>query len=342
MKPYISTGRLPPNESVAMLVAEAHRRFRDVVEGENSQVYPALAQARRDLFGVCVASTRGETYTAGDAEHEFSIMSVSKPFLFALVCDVIGVDAARDRLGVNSTGLPFDSLCAIERSIDGRTNPMVNAGAIAATSLVPGATSEAKWRFIHDGMSLFAGRALAVNGEVYASASATNYRNRSIACMLRSRHRIYFDVDEATALYTRQCSLNVTARDLSVMAATLADGGVNPLTNTRVVDSTICHYVLAVMSTAGMYETSGDWLYNVGLPGKSGIAGGILAVSPGKGGLGVFAPPLDRAGNSVKGQLVARFLSERLGLDLFGSQPVRSRPTLRPVSSGARRYTRRV
>jgi glutaminase len=325
-----------------MLVAEAHRRFRDVVDGENSQVYPALAQARRDLFGVCVASTRGETYTAGDAEHEFSIMSVSKPFLFALVCDVIGVDAARDRLGVNSTGLPFDSLCAIERSIDGRTNPMVNAGAIAATSLAPGTTGDAKWRFIRDGMSLFAGRTLAVNGDVYASASATNFRNRSIAWMLRSRDRIYFDVDEATALYTRQCSLNVSARDLSVMAATLADGGVNPLTNTRVIDSTICHYVLAVMSTAGMYETSGDWLYNVGLPGKSGIAGGILAVSPGKGGLGVFAPPLDRAGNSVKGQLVARFLSERLGLDLFGSQPVRSRPTLRPVAPRARRHTRRV
>jgi glutaminase len=191
-------------------------------------------------------------------------------------------------------------------------------------------------------MSLFAGHTLAVNGEVYASASATNYRNRSIAWMLRSRHRIYFDVDEATALYTRQCSLNVSARDLAVMAATLADGGVNPLTNTRVIDSTICHYVLAVMSTAGMYETSGDWLYNVGLPGKSGIAGGILAVSPGKGGLGVFAPPLDRAGNSVKGQLVARFLSERLGLDLFGSQPVRSRPTLRPVAPPARRHTRRV
>ena len=342
MRPYVSTGRLPPNESVATIVAESHRRFRGVVEGQNSPVYPALAEVPRDLFGVCVASTRGDTYAAGDADRAFSIMSVSKPFVFALVCGVIGTQEARDRIGANSTGLAFDSLCAVERSSDGRTNPMVNAGAIATTSLVPGASSEAKWRFIHKGLSLFAGRTLSLNSDVYASASATNHRNQSIARLLRSRDRIYCDVDEATDLYTRQCSLNVSARDLAVMAATLADGGVNPLTNTRVVDATTCHYVLAVMCTAGMYETSGDWLYNVGLPGKSGIAGGILAVSPGKGGLGVFAPPLDASGNSVKGQLVARFLSERLGLDLFGSQPALAQATLRPASPRTRRHTRRV
>jgi len=324
-----------------MLVAEAHERFRHVAEGETAQVYPALAEARRDLFGLCVTSTHGETYAAGDAEHEFSIMSVSKPFVFALVCGTIGVEEARDRLGVNSTGLPFDSLCAVERSSDGRTNPMVNAGAIATTSLVPGDTSDAKWQFIHDGLARFAGRDLSMNHEVYASASLTNHRNQAIARLLRSRNRLYFDADQATDLYTRQCSLNVSARDLAVMAATLADGGVNPLTKRKVIDPQTCHYVLAVMSTAGMYETSGDWLYNVGLPGKSGIAGGILAVSPGKGGLGVFAPPLDREGNSVKGQLVARFLSERLGLDLFASRPAAPRPELRPAPTRTRRHTRR-
>lgn len=322
MDAFVSNGRLPPNDTVAALVAEAHRRFRSVTEGHNSQVYPALAAARSDLFGVCIASTGGETYMAGDAEHEFPIMSVSKPFVFALVCQAIGVDQARDQLGVNSTGLPFDSLCAIERSEDGRTNPMVNAGAIATTSLVPGATTGAKWRFIQQGLSQFAGRTLSVNRDVYASASATNHRNQSIARALRSRDRIYFDVDDTTDLYTRQCSLNVSAKDLAIMSATLADGGVNPLTMARVIDPAICHYVLAVMATAGLYETSGDWLYSVGLPGKSGIAGGIIAASPGKGGVGVFAPPLDKAGNSVKGQRVARFLSERLGLDLFVSQPV--------------------
>jgi glutaminase len=197
----------------------------------------------------------------------------------------------------------------------------VNAGAIATTSLVPGATFEAKWQFIHDGLSRFAGRKLPLNDEVYASASATNYRNQSIARLLQSYGRIYTDPAEATDLYTRQCSLNVSARDLAVMGATLADGGVNPLTGKRLMSPMTCHYTLAVMATAGLYETSGDWLYDIGLPGKSGIGGGIVTVSPGKGGLGTFAPPLDKAGNSVKGQLVARFLSQRLGMDLFVSMP---------------------
>ncbi len=161
-----------------------------------------------------------------------------------------------------------------------------------------------------------------MNDEVYASASDTNFRNRSIVQLLHSLGRVYCDPMEAVDLYTRQCSLNVSARDLAVMGATLADGGINPLTKQRVVDASVCHYALAVMATAGLYETSGDWLYDIGLPGKSGIGGGIVTVSPGKGGLGTFAPPLDAAGNSVKGQHVAKFLSHRLGMDLFVSAPV--------------------
>jgi glutaminase len=204
---------------------------------------------------------------------------------------------------------------------DGRTNPMVNAGAIATTSLVPGKTLADKWKFIHDGLSKFAGRKLPMNEEVLKSASETNFRNRSIAQFLLSVNRIYCEPMEAVDLYTRQCSLNVSAKDLAVMGATLADGGVNPVTKERVVDPAVCHYALAVMTTAGLYETSGDWLYDIGLPGKSGIGGGIVTVSPGKGGLGTFAPPLDKAGNSVKGQLVAKYLSQRLGMDLFVSQP---------------------
>jgi hypothetical protein len=164
---------------------------------------------------------------------------------------------------------------------------MVNAGAIATTSLVPGTTVEAKWRFLHEGLSRFAGRELALNEEVYACASQTNFRNRSIACLLQSFDRIYFDPAEATDLYTRQCSLNVSAKDLAAMGATLADGGVNPLTRERVVDAMVCHYTLAVMTTAGLYETSGDWLYDIGLPGKSGISGGIVTVSPGKADWGL-------------------------------------------------------
>jgi glutaminase len=306
---------------VQTLVSDAHARFQSNTEGKNSQVYPALARVPSDLFGVCIVGSSGSVYAAGDVDYEFSIMSVSKPFVFALVCELLGPAAMREKIGANATGLPFNSLAAVEGSVDGRTNPMVNAGAIATTSLVPGASEDEKWKFIHDGLSRFAGRTLPLNEEVYASASETNFRNRSIAWLLETRNTIYSNPREATDLYTRQCSLNVSARDLAVMGATLADGGVNPITKERVVDASVCHYALAVMTTAGLYETSGDWLYDIGLPGKSGIGGGIVTVSPGKGGVGTFAPPLDAAGNSVKGQLAAKFLSQRLGMDLFVSQP---------------------
>ena len=323
---YISTGHLPSPDEVQSLVAEAYERFKKNTEGVNSDVYPALERIPANLFGLCIAATSGDIFSAGDSDFEFAIMSVSKPFVFALVCQSIGGEQAREKLGANSTGLPFNSLTAIERGVDGRTNPMVNVGAIATTSLVPGTTIEAKWKFIHDGLSRFAGRKLPLNEEVYACASQTNFHNQSIARLLQSYGRIYFDPAQATDLYTKQCSLNVSARDLAVMGAALADGGVNPLTRERVVDAIVCHYTLAMMTTAGLYETSGDWLYDIGLPGKSGISGGIVTVSPGKGGLGTFAPPLDGAGNSVKGQLVAKFLSQRLGMDLFVSEPEKSRP----------------
>jgi glutaminase len=274
-----------------------------------------------DLFGLCVAGVGGNLFAAGAAETEFTIMSVAKPFVYALVCQEFGREEVRRLVGVNATGLPFNSVEAVERSGDGRTNPMVNAGAIAVTSLVPGADAAEKWRFVEDGLARFAGRELALDDEVYASAGATNQRNQSLAQLLKSRDRLYADPAEAVDLYTRQSCLSVTARDLAVMGATLADGGVNPLTREEVVEAETCHCTLAVMTTAGLYETSGDWLYDIGLPGKSGIGGGIVTVAPGKGALGTFAPLLDAAGNSVKGQLAAAFLSRRLGLDLLVSAP---------------------
>jgi glutaminase len=303
------------------LLYTAHEQFGTNSDGRNSDVYPALATVPDNLFGLCLTGIDGALYAVGDAEYPFAIMSVSKPFVFALVCQALGAEQARARLGVNATGLPFNSVMAVELNEARLTNPMVNSGALATTSLVPGATADEKWRFIHAGLSRFAGRTIELNDEVYQSARATNDRNHGIARLLQSYGRLYFDAIETTDLYTRQCSLNVTARDLAVMGATLADGGVNPLTRERVIDASVCRPVLAVMATAGMYETSGDWLYDVGLPAKSGIGGGIVAIAPGKGGLGAFAPPLDAAGNSVKGQLAARFLSEQLGLNLFASKP---------------------
>jgi glutaminase len=317
---YVSSGRLPPAAFVASVVEEAYERYRGNREGANAELYPALAGADTDAFGVCVAGTDGALFAAGNAGAPFSIMSVSKPFVFAIVCESLGAWRARELLGANGTGLPFNSLEPVMRG-DGRTNPMVNPGAIAASALVPGGDLEQRWLTILDGLSGFAGRPLAIDEETYASVTETNTQNRAIAAALAERGLLSSSPEEAVELYTRQCVVQATATDLAVMGATLADGGVNPLTQARVVDAEVCRYTLAVMTTAGLYETSGDWLYDVGLPGKSGIGGGIVTVSPGKGGLGTYAPPLDAAGNSVKGQLAARFLSRRLGLDLFVSRP---------------------
>lgn len=321
LPPYISTGHLPPPDRAQALVNEAYARFRVNDQGANASYYPALARVPRDLFGVCIVGVNGAVYEAGDTDYPFTIMSVAKPFTLALVLQTVGLQEARAKLGMNATGRPFNSIMAIELHPERLTNPMVNSGALAAVSLAPGKTAEAKWQSIHATLSRFAGRTLALNDEVYASASASNSRNQAIARIMHDYGRLYFDPVETTAIYTRQSSLNVTARDLAVMAATLADGGVNPLTKERVINSEICPPVLADMATAGLYETSGDWLVDIGLPGKSGVGGGIITTAPGKGGLGTFAPPLDVAGNSVKGQLAARFLSEQLGLNLFASAP---------------------
>jgi glutaminase len=274
-----------------------------------------------DLFGIAVVATNGDVHSVGDALHPFTIQSISKAFVFALVLEAIGADEARRRLGVNSTGLPFNSVMAIELGQDRTTNPMVNSGAIATTSMVPGHDAAAKWRFIQDGLSRFAGRRLEVDQHVYESEAAANRRNQGIAHLLDGYEMLHFDPDEATDVYTRQCSLAVTARDLAIMGATLADGGVNPVTGRRVVGAATARAVLAVLATAGLYERSGDWLFDIGLPGKSGVSGGIVTMAPGKGGLGTFSPPLDRAGNSVRGVLVTRDLSRALGLDVFASRP---------------------
>lgn len=318
--PAVSTGGLPDTKVVQALVAEAHNRYKSLNEGAMADYIPALARTDRKLFAICVADTGGALYSAGDAGYEFTIQSVAKPFVFALVCQALGGGEARRKIGVNSTGLSFNSVMAIEMNDTRTMNPMVNAGAIATVSLAPGATANAKWNFIREGLSGFAGRELTVNEEVYESEAATNQRNQGIARLLESYGRMYFDPLEATDVYTRQCSLNVTTKDLAVMGATLADGGVNPITKKQVVDAERCKRVLAVLATAGMYEQSGDWLYEVGLPGKSGVSGGIVTISPGKGGVGTFSPPLDESGNSIKGQLATKFLSERLGLNLFASK----------------------
>jgi glutaminase len=318
---WISTGKLPSDEEIRSIVETGYERFRHDDSGRVADYIPALAKASPDAFGVCVAGVHGRVFALGDAETEFTIQSISKLFVFALVCDVLGPDEARQRLGVNSTGLPFDSVMGVELNEDRTMNPMVNAGALATTSLVPGTTAEEKFARIVTALSAFAGHPLEVDEEVYESESANNDRNRGIAHLLNGYGRMYCDPDLATDIYTRQCSLRVSAHDLAVMGATLADGGVNPRTGVRALAPSTCKRVLPVLATAGLYERSGDWLYDVGLPGKSGVSGGIVTVSPGKGGVGTWSPPLDDAGNSVRGRHMTAYLSERLGLNLFTSSP---------------------
>lgn len=319
---YVSTGHLPRDARVESAVAGCHRDLSAVVDGTVSDVYPVLAQANPALFGIAVVGVDGHEFLAGDVDVPFALMSVAKPFVFALACEHHGIDAVVDHVGVDATGQAFNSLAAIEARADGRTNPMVNPGAIACTGMLAGPGGlrgvEVAWEGLRDGLSAFAARDLSLDDRVLESARASNQRNRAIAQLLHALGRLP-DPDLALDLYTRQSCLAVTARDLAVMGATLADGGVNPVTGHRVVGAEVAARTLAVMTTAGLYETSGQWLVRVGLPGKSGIGGGIVTAAPGKGGLGTFSPPLDPAGNSVRGVLAAARLSRELGLDLFGS-----------------------
>lgn len=315
----VSTGSLPGWDQVEELVRAAHERYQDRDVGEVADYIPVLADVDPHLFGVCVVEAGGAVHAAGDTAFEFSIQSISKAFVYALVCEAYGHEKALERVGVNNTGLPFNSVVAVELNDGHPMNPMVNAGALATTALVPGHTPAEQWEHVRTGLSRFAGRQLELDGEVYRSESATNTRNKAIARLLESYGRIDVDPLDVVDVYTRQCALRVDARDLAVMGATLADGGVNPVTGERVVSAHVCRDTLAVLASTGMYERSGEWLFEIGLPAKSGVSGGIVAVAPGKGGIGTFSPPLDPAGNSVRGQRATAYLSRALGLNVFAS-----------------------
>ena len=315
------TGDLPAESHIAALLREAHERYADLRTGAVADYIPVLAEADPTDFGLSLTEVDGTVHRVGDSQVEFSIQSISKAFVLALVCEQIGHEEVHRIVGVNNTGLPFNSVIALELNHGSPMNPMVNAGAIATTALMPGDGAEAKWTAVQEGLSRFAGRPLALDERVLRSESGSNHRNQGIADLLTAYGRLLGDPAEMVDVYTRQCSLRVTADDLAVMGATLADGGVNPVTGERVVSAEVCRDTLSVLAACGMYETSGEWLFEIGLPAKSGVSGGIVAIAPGKGALGAFSPPLDRAGNSVRGQRACAFLSRALGLNLFASLP---------------------
>lgn len=315
----VATGALPPGTRMEDPLSAAYDWALARRDGAVADYIPILAQADPEAFGLCIADVDGGVYERGDTRIRFSIQSISKAFVYALVCEALGHERALDVVGVNNTGLPFNSVVAIELNDGHPMNPMVNAGAIATTGLVPGATADDRWRAIRDGLSRFAGRPLEVDDEVYRSEAATNSRNRAIAELLHSYGRIEDDPLAVVDLYTLQCALSIDARDLAVMGATLADGGVNPLTGEKVVSADVARDTLAVLAANGLYERSGEWLFEIGLPGKSGVSGGLVTVAPGKGSVAAYAPRLDFAGNSVRGQVASAYLSRVLGLNVFAS-----------------------
>jgi glutaminase len=300
------------------VVTKAHRDFSGLKEGKNAEYIPVLAKVDPKLYGITLITVDGAVYETGDVKHGFSIQSVSKVFTAARLLEDLGKDALEKKIGANATGQPFNSILAVELDKNHHpSNPFVNPGAIAAVSLVPAASAQERWAKINGTLEAFAGRKLDVDQQVYKSESETNTRNRAISWLLKAYEVIPGDPMEALDLYTRQCSVSVNAHDLAVMGATLANGGVNPITKRQVVSRENAARVLSLMLTAGLYETTGSWSLNVGVPAKSGVGGGIVAVVPGRYAIGTFSPPLDEAGNSVRGQKAIASIVEGLGGNVF-------------------------
>jgi glutaminase len=327
--------------TVAALLHDVHRRMVENRDGEVATYIPELGKVEPDLVGLAVATIDGHVYEVGDAAHPFTIQSVSKPFVYGLALDDHGAEAVCRRIGVEPSGEAFNSIVMDERN-NRPPNPMVNAGAIAATAMVRGRDRQERWRRILDMFARYAGRPLEVDRDVFESERATGHRNRAIAYLELSAGMIEEPIDEHLDLYFEQCSILVTARDLSVMAATLANGGVNPITGARAVGPGNVKRVLSVMATCGMYDWSGEWMYRVGMPAKSGVGGGIIATLPGQLGVGSFSPRLDTYGNSSRGVQACQELATVFALHQFDVQTlagavVRRRYTADAVPSKRRR-----
>jgi len=305
-------------EDYKRVVNEAYARFKDVKEGANADYIPILATVPSEMFGIALVTRDGEIYAAGEQKYEFSIQSVSKPFTASLIMAEQGPKVLREKIGVEPTGLPFNSKIALELYEDRSVNPLVNAGAIAAVSLVEANSEKERWKKVLGNIEDYAGRDLKVLEEVYDSEYETAWSNRAIANLLFNYGRLYSEPEEALRVYTRQCSIGINTRDLGIMGATLANEGVNPITDKKVLDREDVPELLAIMATAGFYDESGEWMYRSGLPAKTGVGGGIVAVVPGKFAIATFSPPLNPAGNSVRGLKAINYIAGELGVGLYG------------------------
>ncbi len=312
----------PQQELVKRVVDEAYAKYRSDTEGKNADYIPYLAQVDSRLFGITAVSTDNKSYSVGDTSYAFSIQSISKVFTLALAMQELGPDKVFQRIGSEPTGRPFNS---VEAVVDMKThtgNPLVNAGAIATTSLISGASAAEKWNKILAFYSKAAGEKLALIDEVYKSEAATNQGNRALAALLVKYERIYSDPLEAVDIYTKGCSVGANTKQLAQMGAMLANNGRSPVTGEQVIPAEDIPHILSAMTMAGLYDGSGGWAWHVGLPSKSGVGGAILAIAPGKGAIVVFAPRLDEAGNSVKAQKVITYVADKLDYNLFSPKSV--------------------
>ncbi len=299
------------------LVNDVHKQFASHDEGKNPDYIPALAAVDSDLFAISIVTADGKKYSAGDKGHSFSIQSIAKAFNLAALMNQQGDQVVVDKIGVNATGLPFSSIMAIELNEERSVNPLVNAGAIATVSLIKAKNAKQKWSIIESNLENFTGTDLKVQKDIYKSETDTNVKNQSIARLLSNYGRLYDDIEESVDLYTRMCSVGVNTEELAIMGATYANAGINPMTKKEAVKAENVPKLLAVMATSGLYDDSGLWLYKVGLPAKSGVGGGIIAVMPGKYGIAAFSPPVDAAGNSVRAQLAIEEIAKRLNANVF-------------------------
>ena len=312
----------PRKEQVQAIITEAYNKFKGDARGKNADYIPELAKVDSKLFGIAVVSTDNQVVTVGDVKTAFSIQSIAKVFSLALALEEQGADKVFEKIGSEPTGRPFNSPIAVVDMSTHSANPLVNAGAIATVSLISGASPDAKWQKILNFYSKVAGEKLTLIDKVYQSEAATNTGNKALSYLLAKYDRIYSDPFQSVDVYTKECSVGVTALQLAKMGATLANHGVNPVTGERAIKRENVPEILSAMMMAGLYDGSGGWAWHVGLPAKSGVGGGLVAVMPGKGAIAVFAPPLDEAGNSVKGQEVIQYVTNRLDLNLFSPASV--------------------
>jgi glutaminase len=311
---------VPSAQALERAVQEAYAKFKEVKDGAPAGYIPELAKVPPELFGVAIVTAGGEVYTAGDVDYAFTIQSVSKPFVAALVMQDYGsAEVIRDKIGVEPTGQKFNSLLATQILPQVSGNPLVNSGAIAATSLVKAKNAEERFDRIIKFLEQLSADKLSVVEDVYRSEAATNQRNRAHAYILFVNDRIYSEPMEAVDVYTRQCSIGATAKQLAVMGATLANGGVNPITGIRVLERKYVPKILAIMMSAGFYNESGLWSFTAGLPAKTGVGGGIVAVVPGRMAIVGFSPRVNDAGNSVRAMKAIEYISDELGVNVFGS-----------------------